>query len=198
MFPGGSVIKNLPAKQETRVQSLGWEDPLKKGMATHSSILAWRIPRTEKPGKLQSMELQKSWTWLSTKQQQTTFGALDLNVWENGDNVKNLEPETTTTDLETGSLIGDRLNKGTDWISLVAQTVKRLSTMWETWVRSLGWEDSLEEEMATHSSTLALKIPWTEELGAGYYPWGRKKSGTTERLHFHFLWIKVLRKPWAT
>ena len=41
--------------------------------------------------------------------------------------------------------------------------------------------------MATHSSTLALKIPWTEELGADYYPWGRKESGTTERLHFHFL-----------
>ena len=62
MFPGGSVIKNLPAKQGTRVQSLGWEDPLKKGMASHSSILAWRIPWTEKPGKLQSMESQKSWT----------------------------------------------------------------------------------------------------------------------------------------
>ena len=41
--------------------------------------------------------------------------------------------------------------------------------------------------MATHSSTLALKIPWTEELGPGYYPWGRKESGMTERLHFHFL-----------
>ena len=40
--------------------------------------------------------------------------------------------------------------------------------------------------MATHSSTLALKIPWTEKLGAGYYPWGRKEPGTTERLHFHF------------
>ena len=40
--------------------------------------------------------------------------------------------------------------------------------------------------MATHSSILALKIPWTEEFGAGYYPWGRKESGTTERLHFHF------------
>ena len=66
------------------------------------------------------------------------------------------------------------------WIYLVAQTVKRLSTMWETWVGSLVWEDSLEKEMATHSSTLALKIPWTEELGAGYYPWGRKESGTTE------------------
>ena len=72
------------------------------------------------------------------------------------------------------------------WTSLVAQMVKRLSTVWETWVRSLGWEDSLEMEMATHSSTLALKIPWMEELGAGYYPWGRKESGTTERLHFHF------------
>ena len=68
--------------------------------------------------------------------------------------------------------------------SLVAQTVKCLSTTWETWVRSLGWEDSLEKEMATHSSTLALKIPWTEELGAGYSPWGRKESGTTEWLQF--------------
>ena len=76
---------------------------------------------------------------------------------------------------------------------LVAQTVKHLSTMWETWVRSLGWEDSLEKEMATHTSTLALKIPWTEELGAGYYPWGRKESGTTERLHFHFHLIRVIQ-----
>ena len=48
---------------------------------------------------------------------------------------------------------------------LVAQTVKRLSTMWETWVRSLGWEDPLEKEMAIHSSTIAWKIPWTEEPG---------------------------------
>ena len=45
-------IKNLPAMQETQVQSLGWEDPLEKGMATHSSILAWRIPWTEEPGGL--------------------------------------------------------------------------------------------------------------------------------------------------
>ena len=66
----------------------------------------------------------------------------------------------------------------------MAQTVKSLSTMRETWVQSLGWEDSLEKEMATHFSTLALKIPWTEELGAGYCPRGRKESGTTERLHF--------------
>ena len=47
----------------------------------------------------------------------------------------------------------------------MAQTVKHLSTMRETWVRSLGWEDPLEKEMATHSSTIAWKIPWTEEPG---------------------------------
>ena len=51
------------------------------------------------------------------------------------------------------------------WTSLVAQMVKRLSTMWETWVRSLGREDSLEKEMAIHFSTIAWKIPWTEEPG---------------------------------
>ena len=64
--------------------------------------------------------------------------------------------------------------------------VKCPSAMWETWVHSLGWEDSLEKEMATYSNTLALKIPWTEELGAGYYPRGCKESGTAGRLHFHF------------
>ena len=51
----------------------------------------------------------------------------------------------------------------------------------------MGQEDSLEKEMATHSTTLAQKIPWTEEPGAGYCPWGRKESDMTERLHFHFL-----------
>ena len=51
--------------QETRVQSLGWEDPLKKEMATHSSILAWELPWTEEPGGLPSMGSQKGWTQLS-------------------------------------------------------------------------------------------------------------------------------------
>ena len=61
-FPGGPVaqmVKNPPAVQEIWVQSLGWEDPLGKGMATHSSMLAWRIPRTEEPGGLQSMGSQR-------------------------------------------------------------------------------------------------------------------------------------------
>ena len=58
------VVKNLPAMQETWVQSLGWEDPLEEGVATHSSILAWRTPQTEEPGGLPSMGLQ-SWTRLT-------------------------------------------------------------------------------------------------------------------------------------
>ena len=52
------TVKNLPAMQETWVQSLGWEDPLEKGMDTHSSILAWRIPWTKGPDRLQSVGLQ--------------------------------------------------------------------------------------------------------------------------------------------
>ena len=58
-FPGGSEVKNLPAMQETQVLSLGWEDPLEEGMATHSSILAWTIPWTEEPGGLQSTGSQR-------------------------------------------------------------------------------------------------------------------------------------------
>ena len=53
------LVKNLPAMQETQLPSLGQEDPLEKGMATYSSILAWRIPLTEKPGRLQFMRLQR-------------------------------------------------------------------------------------------------------------------------------------------
>ena len=52
------TVKNPPAMRRTWVQSLGWEDPLEKGTAAHSSILAWRIPRTEEPGRLQPMRLQ--------------------------------------------------------------------------------------------------------------------------------------------
>ena len=60
------MVKNLPAMQETLVRSLDQKDPLEKGMATHSSILAWRIPWSEEPGRLQSMRLQ-SQTRLSSQ-----------------------------------------------------------------------------------------------------------------------------------
>ena len=63
--------------------------------------------------------------------------------------------------------------------SLVAQMVKNLPAMQKTQVQSLGWEDSLEKEMATHSSILAWKIPWQRSL-VGYSPWSGKESETTE------------------
>ena len=66
------------------------------------------------------------------------------------------------------------LNKVRVWI---LQMVKNLLAVQETWVRSLGWEDPLEKEMATHSSILAWKIPWTEEPG-GLRPWGHKELGS--------------------
>ena len=71
-------------------------------------------------------------------------------------------------------------------LSLVAQRLKLPPAMWETWVRSLGREDPLEKEMATHSSILAWRIPWMEEPG-GLQSTGRKESDTTERLHFNEL-----------
>ena len=74
LYTGASLvaqkIKNPPAIQETWVRSLDREDPLKKGMATHSSILAWRIPWAEEPGRLQSMGPQRVGHDLTTKQQQ--------------------------------------------------------------------------------------------------------------------------------
>ena len=60
--------------------------------------------------------------------------------------------------------------------------VKHLPAIWKTWVQSLGREDPLEKEMATRSSSLAWKIPWTEEPGR-LHPWGCKESDTTEQLH---------------
>ena len=57
--PMSQMVKNLPAMQETPVQSRGWKDPLEKGMAIHSSVLAWRVPWTREPGGLQSMGLQR-------------------------------------------------------------------------------------------------------------------------------------------
>ena len=94
------TVKNLPAMPETWVQSLGREDPLKKGMATHSSILAWRIPWTEKPGGLQSTGYKESDTterltlslrytlpylkWIINKYLLITQGTLLSIMWQPG------------------------------------------------------------------------------------------------------------------
>ena len=74
---------------------------------------------------------------------------------------------------------------------LVAQRLKHLPAMQETWVRSLGQEDPLEKEMATHSSILAGESHGRRSL-VGYSPWGRKESDTTERLHFLSFFLVVI------
>ena len=79
------MVKNLPAMQETWVRFLGQEDPLEKGMATHSSILAWEIPQTEEPSGLQSTESQRVRYDLATEQQQqnhvrTAFLAISIGL----------------------------------------------------------------------------------------------------------------------
>ena len=107
-------------------------------MATHSSILAYRIPWTEEPGGLQSMGSQRvGHDW-----------ATELN-W--------------TQDSGTDSIHVNYDTHSFFRASLVAQMVKNPLPVWETWVWFLGWEDPLEEEMATHSSILAWRIPWTRE-----------------------------------
>ena len=68
------------------------------------------------------------------------------------------------------------------WTSLVAQMVRNLHTMQETWVQSLGQEDPLEKEMATHFSIPTWRISWTEEPGGLYSPWSCKESDITEKL----------------
>ena len=70
-------------------------------------------------------------------------------------------------------------------VSLVTQRLERLPPMWETRVRSLGWEDPLEKEMVTHSSIFLWRIPWMEEPG-GLQSMGSQTVDTTEQLHFHF------------
>ena len=83
------------------------------------------------------------------------------------------------------------------WASLVAQMVKNLVAIWATWVQSLGWEDALEEGMATHSNILAWRIPWTEQPG-GQQCTGSQRVDTTEWLNaahstyliYTFIWVE--------
>ena len=74
------MVKSLPTMWETWVRSLGWEDALEEGMATHSSILAWRIPWTEEPVGLQSMQLQRVGHNLATEQQQQNFNEFHIFI----------------------------------------------------------------------------------------------------------------------
>ena len=144
-------LRHLLPMLETRVRSLGRGDPLEKEMAPHSSILAWRIPWTEEPGGPQSTgSLSRvrlfATPWIAACQASLYF------------------------------TISRSLLKLMSRASLVAQRLKRLPAMQETWVQSLGRGDPLEKEMATHSSILAWRIPWTEEPGGLQSP-GSQRVG---------------------
>ena len=116
-------------------------------MATHSSILAWRIPWTEELGRLQSMGSQRVNT---TEQLKHTHGKDKLFAF-----------------MEL------LFSRG------MAQMVNNLPAMLQTMIQFLGWDDRLEKEMATHSSILAWRIPWTGEPGS-LQSMGRKESDTTD------------------
>ena len=105
-------------------------------------------------------------------------------IWVNCSEVD--EPRTCYTEWRRSEREKQILNINAYGTSLVAQMVKHLSTMRETWVQSLGWEDLLEKEMAIHSSTIAWKIPWTEEPGR-LQPMGSQRVGHDWVTSLHYL-----------
>ena len=93
------------------------------------------------------------------------------------------------------SALANSYNKTSIIHRSLAQMVKSLPAVQDTWVQPLGWEDYLEKEMVTHSSILPWRIPWTEEPGGGYSPWGGKKLDMTEWLT-HFITKHFLAQIW--
>ena len=155
------MVKDLPAVPETLVWSLGWEDPLAKQMAIHSSILAWRIRWTEKPGKLPSMESQR-------------VG----HDWEN--NTLGLGTRNMKLQHLQGMLEEQWENFLFSWIEHLMKynvALDKIDRNYSCW---------LEKAKAAHSSILAWKIPRTEEPGR-LQSMGSMRVGQTEQLHFHTL-----------
>ena len=130
--------------QETWIQSLVQEDPWGKKMATHSSVLAWKIPWTQEPGRLESMESQRVRHCWATEQQQKSV--VSKHLWK------------SALALLEFSLVFMYL---IFWKAFFFFFKLNLSSVEETRVRSLDQEDPLEKRMATHSSIIAWRIPWT-------------------------------------
>ena len=119
-------------------------------MATHFSVLAWKIPWTEERGRLQSIGLQRVEGFPGSSTGKKNLPAMRRSWFHSW--VRKI-----CWRMEYSLLYS--------WASPVAQLVKNLPIMWETWVQSLGRKDSLEKEMAIHSTILAWEIPCTEEPG---------------------------------
>ena len=109
------TVKCLPADRETRVRSLGWEDPLEKEMATHSGTLAWKIPWAEKPDRLQSMGLQRvghdwaislSFTFVERKQEEKVSKSVKFWVWGAGKFIHLVTTELQCSCYVSGIVLG--------------------------------------------------------------------------------------------
>ena len=203
--------------QKTRVRSLGWEDPLEKGMAIHSTILAWRLPWAQETGGLQSVGSQRvGHDWATNTTQNIYPEATEAHIssvkpsffsyiserleilaimgpWSLVQTVNEHTGMIHSTEhyasfphwmgfpfgsagKESACNVGDWVlfpgsgrsaGEGIgfpfqySWASLVAQLVKNLPAMLETWMRSLGWEIPRRSSKATHSRILDWRIPWT-------------------------------------
>ena len=144
------------------------KDPLEKEMATHSSILAWKTPWMEKPGGLQSMESQRvRRDWVTSLSLANFLFIYFILYWD----IVDLQCCISFRHVAKWS--------SCTYTSLVAQLVKNLSVMWETWVWSLGWEDPLEMRTGTYSSILAWRNPRT------VYSMGHKSQTWLSDFHFH-------------
>ena len=129
---------------------------LEKEMATHSSVLAWRIPGMGKPGGLLSMGSHR-------------VGYPLKQLSSSSSSSSSVDKESAYNAGDPGSIPGSGRSAGEgighplqySWASLVVQLVKNPSALQEIWVRSLGWEDPLEKGKATHSTILAWRITWT-------------------------------------
>ena len=158
-FLNGSVGRRicLPL-QEMQVQSFGQADPLEKEMAAHSRILAWKIPWTEEPGRLQSLGSQRvGHDWAGER---NIFLCTFLS----------LSPTSRYESCKTGHSLccrnawpAEKRSIRLKGASLVAQMVKNPPAMLETGISSVSWDNTLEKGMATHSSILARRMPRTEE-----------------------------------
>ena len=177
------MVKNLPVMQEIWVQSQGWEGPLEKGMATHSSILAWRIQWTEEPGGLQSMRLQRvghNWVTFTFALYIYTYVCIRCeklaHVIMEADKSPDLQLAGWSSRKATGVVPRQRPTGLTSKKVTVSLEVQRQG-----------------KEMATHSSVFAWRIPWTGAWWAAVYgvaqsrtrlTWLSSSSKGRKKMHF--------------
>ena len=159
-------IKNPPAIQETWVRSVGWEDPLEKGMAIHSSILAWRIPWTEELGRLQSMGSQ----WVRHNWATFIFISVDCptqRVRKSNRKIDCFSVISSICKIQVCLL-------SLFWASPIAQQVKNPLAVLETQAQSLDWRNP-------QPAPVFLPEKFHEQRSlVGYSPWGRKELDTAE------------------